>query len=84
MPAFSAAEALLFGLINFGEATFAFLLLRRLGFDARFATLADAWKFLVAGPLAAAFARLAPRRRRPAAGALGWRTPSCSPPRSSP
>ena len=56
VPAFSAAEALLFGLINFGEATFAFLLLRRLGFDARFATLADAWKFLVAGPLAAAFA----------------------------
>ena len=56
LPAFSALEALLLGLIHFGEAAFAFLLLRRLGFDARFATLADAWKFLVAGPLAAAFA----------------------------
>jgi diguanylate cyclase (GGDEF)-like protein len=56
LPAVNAGEALLSALIHFGEATLAFVLLRRLGFDARFATLADAWKFLVAGPLAAAFA----------------------------
>lgn len=56
VPMFSAAEALLFALVNFGEATFACLLLRRLDFDPRFATLADARKFLVAGPVVAAFA----------------------------
>ncbi|HEX2199661.1 MAG TPA: diguanylate cyclase [Burkholderiales bacterium] len=56
LPAVNLGEALLLGLIHFGEATLAFVLLRRLDFDARAATLADAWKFLVAGPLAAAFA----------------------------
>src|SRR5687767_12095627 len=34
VPSFSVTEALLFGLINFAEAASAFLLLRRLRFDA--------------------------------------------------
>jgi len=55
-PASSVLEALLFGLINFGEAALAFLLLRRLAFDPRFPTLADAWKFVLAGPFVAALA----------------------------
>jgi diguanylate cyclase (GGDEF)-like protein len=56
VPAFSVIEALLFGLINFGEATLAWALLERLRFDPRFPAIADVWKFLFAGPIAAAFA----------------------------
>lgn len=54
LPAFSVTEALLFGVLNFGEATAAFLLLKRLGFDPRFGAVADLWKFLLAAPFAAA------------------------------
>ena len=55
VPAFSVTEAVLFGLINFAEATAAFVLLRRLRFDAAFASVADAAKFLLAGPIVCAF-----------------------------
>ena len=54
VPAFSVTEALLFGIINFAESAGAFLLLRRLRFDPAFPTLADMWRFLLAGPLLAA------------------------------
>ena len=54
VPAFSVTEALLFGLINFTEASAAFLLLRRLRFDPAFSSLADVWKFFLAGPILAA------------------------------
>ena len=48
LPRFSLVEALLFGMINFAEAAGAFLLLRRLRFDAGFTAVAHVWKFLVA------------------------------------
>ena len=48
VPRFSPVEALLFGMINFAEAAGAFLLLRRLRFDAGFEVVADLWKFVVA------------------------------------
>lgn len=51
VPTFTAIEALLFGLVNLTEATLAYWLLARWRFDARFARLADLWKFLAAGPL---------------------------------
>jgi diguanylate cyclase (GGDEF)-like protein len=54
VPKFSVGEAVGFGLINFGEAGMAYGLLTLLRFDARFASAQDLWKFLVAGPLAAA------------------------------
>ena len=56
VPTFSFTEALLFGLINFSEAAFAWALLQRLRFDARFPTVADAWKFFLAAPIAAGLA----------------------------
>ena len=55
VPTFSVPEALAFGLINFCEAALAARLLERWRFDRRFASLADLWKFVLAGPLAAAF-----------------------------
>jgi diguanylate cyclase (GGDEF)-like protein len=56
VPTFSVGEALLFGLINFGEAALAWALLQRLRFDPRFPSLADAWKFFFAVPVGAALA----------------------------
>ncbi len=53
---FSLLESVLFGLVNIGEATLAYALLRRLKFDAAFAAPADLAKFVVAGPLLAALA----------------------------
>jgi len=53
-PNFTAIESLLFGLVNVGEATLAYALLRRWGFDPRFVSPADLAKFVVAGPLAGA------------------------------
>jgi diguanylate cyclase (GGDEF)-like protein len=55
-PVFQIEESLLFGLVNVCEATFAFLLLRRYGFDPRFRTLDDTLKFVVAGPVVSALA----------------------------
>jgi diguanylate cyclase (GGDEF)-like protein len=52
VPRFTLVEALLFGMINFAEAAGAFLLLRRVRFDARFTAVADVWKFVV-GAIAA-------------------------------
>jgi diguanylate cyclase (GGDEF)-like protein len=54
MPSFHPGESLLFGVTNVSEATLAFLLLRRWGFDSQFRTLADALKFVVAGPILSA------------------------------
>lgn len=48
IPRFSVVEALLFGMINFAEAAGAFLLLRRIRFDAGFTAVTDVWKFLLA------------------------------------
>lgn len=56
LPTFSIAEALLFGATNVGEATLAFLLLRRVKFDPGFGKLVDTAKFVVCGPLVSAFA----------------------------
>lgn len=53
-PAAGAAEAALFGLINFGEAAVAFLLLRYVRFDSSFREIADVWRFVLAAPLVAA------------------------------
>jgi integral membrane sensor domain MASE1 len=55
LPTFSIGEALLFGINNLAEATIAYALLTRWHFNPRFASLADLVKFVVAGPLAAAF-----------------------------
>ncbi|MGQ0526296.1 MAG: diguanylate cyclase [Betaproteobacteria bacterium] len=56
VPTFSLTEALLFGLINFGEASLVWWLLDRWRFDPRFPTLADTGKFLLAGPITASAA----------------------------
>lgn len=56
LPAFRLDESLLFGLTNVTEATLAFLILRRWGFDPRFQSLDDALKFVVAGPILSALA----------------------------
>jgi diguanylate cyclase (GGDEF)-like protein len=53
-PAFRPNESLLLALTNVAEATLAFLILRRWGFDPRFRTLDDALKFVVAGPIVSA------------------------------
>lgn len=55
-PTFSLTEAILFACINLAEATGAFLLLRRWRFDLGFTTPGDLAKFLLAGPILAAFA----------------------------
>ncbi|MEX0960741.1 MAG: diguanylate cyclase [Burkholderiales bacterium] len=54
LPTFSIVEALLFGATNVGEATLAFLLLRRVKFDPGFGRLVDAVKFVACGPLVSA------------------------------
>jgi diguanylate cyclase (GGDEF)-like protein len=56
IPDFTIAEALLFGLTNVAEATLAFVLLRRVGFDLNFSRLSDVVKFVVCGPLISALA----------------------------
>src|SRR5688500_7979407 len=43
LPRFTLVEALLFGMINFAEAAGAFLLLRRVRFDAAFTAVSDVW-----------------------------------------
>jgi diguanylate cyclase (GGDEF)-like protein len=48
LPRFTLVEALLFGMINFAEAAGAFLLLRRVRFDAAFSAVSDLWKFVLA------------------------------------
>lgn len=55
-PAFSVGEALMFGALNYSEAALAYALLARWGFDARFRSPADLWKFVLAGPLLASCA----------------------------
>jgi diguanylate cyclase (GGDEF)-like protein len=55
LPAFSLMEALLFGVINVMEATIAFVLLFRWQFNTGLATLEDVRKFVLAGPVVAAF-----------------------------
>ncbi len=52
---YSLTESTLFGTINLLEVTLAYLLLRRWRFDTRFAAPGDLWKFIVAGPVIAAF-----------------------------
>lgn len=54
-PTFSLAEAALFGVINLLEATFAYALLRRWRFNPHFAAPTDLAKFVLAGPVIAAF-----------------------------
>lgn len=54
IPEFTIPEALLFGVTNVAEATIAFLLLRRSGFDPKFGKLTDAVKFVTYGPLVSA------------------------------
>ena len=54
-PTFSLVEAVCFGAINLVEATTAYLLLRLWRFDSRFARPIDLAKFVVAGPMIAAF-----------------------------
>jgi diguanylate cyclase (GGDEF)-like protein len=54
-PAYPVSEALLYGLINLGEATAAWWILRRWRFDPSFAAPADLGRFLLAGPAIAAF-----------------------------
>ena len=54
LPAFSLAEALVFGVANALEATLAWARLRRWGFDVHMRSLADLRKFLLAAPLAGA------------------------------
>ena len=55
LPTFSLAEALLFGLNNIAEATLASVLLIHWRFDPRFTRPADLVKFIIVGPLFAAF-----------------------------
>lgn len=54
-PTFSLVEAIAFGAINLFEVTLAYLLLRRWKFDPRIATPSDITKFVMAGPVIAAF-----------------------------
>ena len=58
VPRFSVVEALLFGLINFAEAAGAFLVLRRVRFDAGFTAVSDVWKFVVVAIAASGCAAL--------------------------
>lgn len=51
---FTLLESLLFGVVNVGESTLAYLLLRRWGFDPRFAEPVDLLKFVLIGPVASA------------------------------
>lgn len=53
---FTFIESLLFGIVNVAEATLAYVLLRRWRFDPRFSEPADLGKFVLAGPVAGAFA----------------------------
>jgi diguanylate cyclase (GGDEF)-like protein len=53
VPAFSPVEALLFGVINFGEASLAFVALRHLRFDPAMPSLRELGKFVLGGPLLA-------------------------------
>jgi diguanylate cyclase (GGDEF)-like protein len=55
-PTFSPLEATLFGTINLIEVTIAYGLLRRWRFDPRFPAPVDIAKFVMAGPVAGAFA----------------------------
>jgi len=52
--AFTLLESALFGVVNIGEATLAFLLLRRWNFDPRFTEPLDLLKFVLIAPLASA------------------------------
>lgn len=54
-PTFSVIEAMSFGIINTLEATIAYVLLRYWRFDPRFAAPIDLAKFVLAGPVIAAF-----------------------------
>lgn len=54
-PAYPVSEALLYGLINLGEATAAWWILRRWRFDPSFASPADLGRFLLAAPAISAF-----------------------------
>ena len=58
VPRFSLVEALLFGIINFAEAAGAFLLLRRVRFDAGFTAVSDVWRFVVVAIAASGCAAL--------------------------
>lgn len=55
MPDFTAVEAVLFGVVNIIEASLAFMLLRRSGFDPSLSRIEDLLRFTLAAPLAAAF-----------------------------
>jgi diguanylate cyclase (GGDEF)-like protein len=55
LPTFTLTEALLFGVTNVLEATIAFGLLARWRFHPRLDTLSDVPKFILAGPVIAAF-----------------------------
>ena len=55
VPKYRVTDAVLFGLTNVAEVTIAALLLRRAQFDPRFSRISDVTKFVVAGPVTAAF-----------------------------
>lgn len=58
-PTFSLIESSLFGAVNIAEATVAYVLLHRWRFNPRFSTPLDLVKFVLAGPMIAAFAAAA-------------------------
>lgn len=55
VPTFHISEALLFGLNNIAEATMAYALLLRWQFNPQFVSLGDLVKFVLFGPIIAAF-----------------------------
>ena len=55
LPIFTVAEALAFGFANLFEATCAYLLLKRWRFNPHFQSSHDLFKFVLAGPVIAAF-----------------------------
>jgi len=55
VPKYRVVDSVLFGLTNVAEVVIASLLLRRAQFDPRFSRIADVTKFIMAGPVVAAF-----------------------------
>jgi diguanylate cyclase (GGDEF)-like protein len=54
-PTYELTESLLYGIVNLGEATLAWAILRRWRFNPSFSTPRDLGCFLIAGPVVAAF-----------------------------
>ncbi|HEX4894747.1 MAG TPA: MASE1 domain-containing protein, partial [Solimonas sp.] len=60
LPTFTWVEALSFGVLNLGEGALAATLLRRLGFNLRFQSLADVPKFVIGAPFLGSLAAAIP------------------------